>query len=291
MRGSAAAAAPVHVLLDPALPVEVADRVRPLLAGAGLEIRATPPARLMLSRLPHGNEAPLRAVLFDGRLGADVLPQLERPGPVLLLAAREEGTPSAWELQLLAEMLGDAPLLVRREGVRGLEVAAVSGLRTAAAMAEKVAREHGAANTAALRAADVSHELAANALLDAPVGPDGKPRYAFHRSGGPIALEDACHVRFAHDSGRLLICAQDRFGRLRRGPLLNAVRKLWTPARVEASGGGAGLGLLRCLQSADLVAARVDAHRRTEVLCAVDLGPGRRRTEAPKSVLLVGVEP
>ncbi len=55
--------------------------------------------------------------------------------------------------------------------------------------------------------------------------------------------------------------------------------------RVDASGGGAGLGLRRILEHSDVVAVRVAAGRESRVLCVVDLGEARRRATQPKSLL------
>ncbi|NVJ03376.1 hypothetical protein HV824_35505, partial [Myxococcus sp. AM009] len=55
--------------------------------------------------------------------------------------------------------------------------------------------------------------------------------------------------------------------------------------QVDASGGGAGLGLRRILEHSDVVAVRVAAGRESRVLCVVDLGEARRRAAQPKSLL------
>lgn len=77
----------------------------------------------------------------------------------------------------------------------------------------------------------------------------------------------------------------DRFGGLRPGPFARALGGWGGRVQVDASGGGAGLGLRRILEHSDVVAVRVAAGRESRVLCVVDLGEARRRATQPKSLL------
>lgn len=265
-------------------PVPRPEAFRDLLTSCGLGLITTGGEAYVRAR---GSARSVRLCTFDGRLpslAAAPLPD----GPTAFLACRADGpAPSDWELKLLTAFSGAAPFLSGALAAeRVLKVSALAVMAEASALADKLVRDQGGSAAAALVAADVTHELVANALLDAPVGPDGAPRYAYHRPSAPIDPEDACRVGFRVEGTHLLVSAIDRFGRLERAPVASALQRIGRSARLEVSGGGAGLGLLRILQHSDLVAFRVEPRTRTEVLCAVDLGPDRRRTAALKSLFL-----
>lgn len=137
---------------------------------------------------------------------------------------------------------------------------------------------------------DVVHELAANALLDAPADAKGNPKYA-HRRGPDvqIAPEDACEVFAAVEEDRIYLGARDRFGRFDPKFLARAIEGLDERARLNTSGGGGGLGLRRMVEQSDLLAVRVVPGKMTQMLCVVSLQPIRRRRATPKS-LMVRVE-
>ncbi|HLL55176.1 MAG TPA: hypothetical protein VK447_16590, partial [Myxococcaceae bacterium] len=84
--------------------------------------------------------------------------------------------------------------------------------------------------------------------------------------------------------GRIYLLATDWFGRLTPAPVAAAVAGLDGRAKVNATGGGAGLGLRRMLEQSDVYAVRVRPGRVCQVLCAVDLGHARRRATHPKSL-------
>jgi hypothetical protein len=147
-------------------------------------------------------------------------------------------------------------------------------------------QEAGGTKTAAQLAEDVLHELAVNAMLDAPVDAQGQPKYAHRRTEvQEVALEDACELGLAVDGSRLYVEAVDRFGRLTTGPFARALDSYGGRVSVNSSGGGAGLGLRRMIEHSDAIAVRVVRGRETRVLCAVDLGDARRRGAFPKSLL------
>ncbi|MBE4751537.1 hypothetical protein G4177_25520 [Corallococcus sp. ZKHCc1 1396] len=237
--------------------------------------------------LRHGVAHMPRLVLFDGRLGAALVPLLEREPAALLLATREpDGEPSAWEVALLSSLLRGSsllPLQVRTGRARLTKVAEVG---PACEAASEAVLEAGGSRVAAGLVADVAHELAANALLDAPVDEAGVPRYAHRRDQvREVAPEDACLLEWGVGEGRAWVQGVDRFGRLKASPLIRVLRSWGGKAQVDASGGGAGLGLRRILEHSDAVAVRVVPGRATEFACAVDLGEARRRAAHPKSLL------
>ncbi|QRO02612.1 hypothetical protein JRI60_21035 [Archangium violaceum] len=262
----------------------------PSLAPAALE-QATP--SLVRSGLPlvsggGRTRAPARElVLFDGRLGPSHAALLERTPPALLLATREPGgTPSAWEMRVLASLLRGESLMPPGAAVAKLWLERVVDLKGASSEAAALVEASKGSRSAASLAAEVMHELAANALLDAPVDASGTPLYAHRReSVQAVAPEHVCQVSFAVGEGGIYLEAVDLFGRLTPGPIARAVASLGGRMQVNASGGGAGLGMRRILEACELIAVRVVPGKETRMLGVVGLGEARRRAALPKSLL------
>jgi hypothetical protein len=190
------------------------------------------------------------------------------------------------DLSILVGLLKGAPLIPEFDGVERYYVGTLPGLRTASERVRTQLEEAGAPRGAAEACADVMYELAANALLDAPVDGSGAPRYA-HRRDDPalrISPEDAAVIAFGVKGAHVFLGAVDRFGRLGPEPIARTLDGLGGRAKVNSEGGGAGLGMRRILEQSDLVAVRVVPGRTTEVLCAVELREVRRRAQGSKSL-------
>ncbi len=230
---------------------------------------------------------PRRLVLFDGRLTPAHAESLRREPPALLLASRgPEGRPSAWEVRLLGALLRGRSLLPEGAAVTRHRLQRVADINTTADVAAAAVRQAAGSRAAAGLVADVVHELGVNALLDAPVDAKGQQRYAHRRTEvSEVADEDACELAYTVEEGRMWLEVVDRFGGLRPGPFARALEGWGGRVQVDASGGGAGLGLRRILEHSDTVAVRVAAGRESRVLCVVDLGEARRRATQPKSLL------
>jgi hypothetical protein len=228
-------------------------------------------------------------VLVEGALGAAHAELLRSQPPALLLACREgAGVPSSWELRLLMKLLSGQPLLPQPAGgVKWMTLDRVSDLGAAADEARSAAQSAGARRAAMELTADVMYELAANALLDAPVDEQGRPRYAYARDKVQrVAPEDACTVALAVEGDRIFLEAADRFGRLTAAPFRRALESLGGKAQVRPDGGGAGLGMRRMLEHSDACVARVIPGKQSKVMCVVEFGDARRRGMNPKSLLL-----
>ncbi|ABF87807.1 hypothetical protein MXAN_4558 [Myxococcus xanthus DK 1622] len=263
------------LIADESLSPVLVEQAAPVLAQGGMA----------LCQGPGSPSGPRRLVLFDGKLTPAHAEALRGEPPALLLATRaSDGRPSPWETRLLGDLLRGAPLLPAGASRHRLQsVADINATGEAAAQAVTQAR---GSRTAAALVGDVVHELAANAMWDAPVDAQGQHRYAHRRSEvREVAPEDACELSFVVEEGRMWLEVVDRFGGLRPGPFARALGGWGGRVQVDASGGGAGLGLRRILEHSDVVAVRVAAGRESRVLCVVDLGEARRRATQPKSLL------
>lgn len=275
---SLGAATGLHLIADPSLDPTVLQQAAPVLARSGLPLvvgpgRARPQTRALM--------------LFDGRLGPAQASLLAQDPPALLLATREPGgLPSTWEMRVLSSLLRGESLAPPGAAVVKLWLERVMDLKVAASEAGALVEAFKGHRNAAGLAADVMHELAANALLDAPADAQGTPFYAHRReSVRTVAPEHICQVSMAVGEGGIYLEAVDLFGRLGPGPIARALASLGGRAQVNASGGGAGLGMRRILEHCDLIAVRVVPGKETRMLGVVGLGEARRRTALPKSLL------
>ncbi len=224
-------------------------------------------------------------VVYDGRLAPASASLFARRQGALLVAQRDESGPAAWELELVRRFVTRAPLLPSAATVEELELVSMECLSRVADRVRHLVAAAGGSQADQDVGSDVVYELGANALLDAPVDEAGQPRYAHRRHESPqIARDDACRLELAVDEGLLFVCATDRFGRLTPDPISRTISGLGQRAKVDASGGGAGLGFRRLIDNGDVLAARVVPDRSTEVLCVVSLTEIRRRSAGMKSV-------
>lgn len=265
------------LIADESLSAAQLEQAAPVLAQGGVS----------LHQGPAPSAVPRRLVLFDGRLTPAHAQSLRREPPLLLLASRgPDGRPAAWEVRLLGALLRGVPLLPEGAVVTRHRLWRVVDINVSADAASAAVRQARGSRAAASLVADVVHELGVNALLDAPVDAQGQQRYAHRRTEvSEVAAEDACELAYAVEDGRMWLEVVDRFGGLRPGPFARALEGWGGRVQVDASGGGAGLGLRRILEHSETVAVRVAAGRESRVLCVVDLGEARRRATQPKSLL------
>ncbi|WP_093524485.1 hypothetical protein [Stigmatella erecta] len=268
------------LIADPSLAPTVLEQVAPTLARGGVALQTG------LDGAEAARHA-RRLVLFDGLLGPAHADLLSREPPALLLATRgAERGPTEWEAMLLGAVLRGGSLVPEQGSVVRQRLRRLVDIQHAAEAASMVVEEAGGSRTAATLAADVLHELAVNAMLDAPVDAQGQPKYAHRRTEvKEIDAEDACELALSVAEGRIYLEAVDRFGRLTPRPFVQALASYGKRVQVNASGGGAGLGLRRMIEHSDAIAVHVSQGRESRVLCAVDLGEARRRAALPKSLL------
>lgn len=141
-----------------------------------------------------------------------------------------------------------------------------------AALVERVAesvRGTGQSPRVASMAMLISDELLSNAVHNAPVDAEG----AYYRRELPRDAElelDERHqvqLRWASDARYLAIEVTDFFGSLERGTILGALSR----SQVNASGGGAGMGISLTYRSCDHLVFNLAPGKRTEIVALINV--------------------
>jgi hypothetical protein len=188
-----------------------------------------------------------------------------------------EETPREWELLLIGRRLHRheaAPFgAFLSWGYVGFKDAVrdSAGRDLAVAHTQKFVERLGAPRRLGEMFAELTHELLMNALYDAPIDAEGRPRHAHDRKA-PVTLaeDEAAALRVASDGVRLCIQVADPFGRLERRHVFQGLAR-GLGGQLDRSGGGAGLGIVTCLQSAGALVFDVVPGHRTEVTGVLDL--------------------
>jgi hypothetical protein len=135
-------------------------------------------------------------------------------------------------------------------------------------------------------AAQLADELIMNAIYDAPLDAHGRQRYA-HRRRDAIELEPSEYpiFGFGSDGARIVISVTDPFGHLSREAVFGGIHRGLTTGTMDASGGGAGLGMLLIHNTAKVLFIDVVPHRTTQVTGVIDLDvPSTQLRRLPGSV-------
>jgi hypothetical protein len=149
------------------------------------------------------------------------------------------------------------------------------------------------------RITEVTYELLMNAMYDAPVDAQGRPRYAFDRQRAITLTEvEAPVVRLGSDGLLLVVEVTDPFGLLSRQHVVRGLlrgRRAGSSAEgevVDVSHGGAGLGLFKVYSSSAALLTEVHHKQLTRVLSVhdLDVSPRELRT-LPCSLHLFDVPP
>lgn len=205
-----------------------------------------------------------------------------------------ESAPRPWELLMVARrLLGQAgaqvPAVPREAFVDWGHAAFGQEVRSSAERDAVVAtiQERVAALQVPRRVAEMfgelAHELIMNAMYDAPVDPQGRPKYAADRKA-ELRLEDRerPYVWLATDGSRLVLQVSDPFGRLQRKHVMDGLARGLAGGEMDQSHGGAGLGMMMCHNSAAFLVFDVRRGVRTEVTAVFELDLNLRefRTQA-----------
>ncbi len=248
-------------------------------------------AALPLAQILCWSHGPMDRAIAAARSHARVLGvlawpsflSLPRPWELALAVRRalRAGDHGDWICQI-RQLFASAPVTRKFKPGSSSERELVNGT-----ISELAARA-GATGRLISRISEVSHELLMNAMYDAPVNHYGEPRYAHDRR---IELKLDAHevptVRFATDGIMIAIQVSDPFGRLTRANVLASIARGQEAARIDdpgriidASHGGAGLGLWRIYSSSAVTIVDVIAGHATSVTVVfdIDIGPRESRT-------------
>jgi len=200
-----------------------------------------------------------------------------------------ESPPRSWEILMVARRLagnaGAAPLGayldwgyssfdldVRSTADRDAAVAKIQEFVTALQLPKRIGEMFG----------ELAHELLMNAMYDAPIDAQGRPKYAGDRKADiKLAESERPTVRVATDGSRLALQVRDPFGRLERRHVFDGLAR-GLAGEMDQSHGGAGLGMMVCHNSSSAMFFDVVRGRSTEVTALFELDMNLRelRTQA-----------
>jgi len=130
---------------------------------------------------------------------------------------------------------------------------------------------------------ELGHELIMNAIYDAPVDGQGRPKYAGDRKADVrLADSERPAVRVATDGSRIVLQVRDPFGRLERRHVFDGLARGLAGGEMDRSHGGAGLGMMVCHNASSAMFFDVAPGRHTEVTALLELDMNLRelRTQA-----------
>ena len=133
---------------------------------------------------------------------------------------------------------------------------------------------------------ELCHELLMNAMYDAPVDEQGRPKYAHDRKNSiHLEAEEAPTVRIASDGVKVVLQVTDPFGRLGRHHVFGGLVRGLKGGEMDVTGGGAGLGMIKVYHSTVSTLYDVVRGRKTEVTGVFELDMNLREFRTlPKSV-------
>lgn len=137
---------------------------------------------------------------------------------------------------------------------------------------------------------ELTHELLMNAMFDAPVDSQGRPKYAGDRKAR-ISLDptEAVIIRCASDGMRLVVSVTDPFGRLRRQAVFGGIARGLRGGEMDTTNGGAGLGMLYIYRSSAITVFDVVPGERTQVTSVFEIDTNQREfRNLPRSVHFFG---
>jgi len=201
-----------------------------------------------------------------------------------------DSPPRAWEILMIARRLAGTAaspplsgyldwgfssldLDVRTTADRDTAVHRIQEFVSAMQLPKRVAEMFG----------ELGHELLMNAMYDAPVDGQGRPKFAGDRKAD-IRLADGERpaVRVATDGSRLVLQVRDPFGRLERRHVFDGLARGLAGGEMDRSHGGAGLGMMVCHNSSSAMFFDVAKGKHTEVTALFELDMNLRelRTQA-----------
>jgi hypothetical protein len=222
----------------------------------------------------------IETTAIDHVLGRKDFESTPRPWEVLMVARRLAGrssvsaSASAPPLSAFLDWgFAAVELDVRTTSDRDLAVARLAELVNQLGVPKRIGEMFG----------ELAHELLMNAMYDAPVDSQGRPRYAGDRKA-EIVLEthERPTVRFGTDGTRLVLQVRDPFGRLERWHVVDGMARGLAGGEMDQTHGGAGLGMMVCHNASSAMMFDVAAGKHTEVTALFELDMNLRefRTQA-----------
>ncbi len=225
-----------------------------------------------------------QAALYGAGDELDVPTLLEHAGVAALLGLRQASGRMDLESELLglASHLRGQPLLPLQAyllwGAQAFStgITNIGGRDAAEARIVKLCTEHlNISRRVADNIGEVVHELITNAMYDAPIDREGRPRYAHDRTAHiELPAEDRVTFRYGTDGIRLCIETADRFGRLRRSDLVRSLKRA-AAGQVNQGQGGAGIGLSLVYRTSQTLQVDVEPGHRTRVTSVMELDAAR----------------
>ena len=202
-----------------------------------------------------------------------------------------DSAPRSWELAMVLRRLlgsvGEPPplgaYLAWGATMHEMTIGTSAARDHAIARVQELVGGLGVPRRLAEMAGELAHELLMNALYDAPVDADGRPRFAQDRKADvALAQGEQAILRFGTDGNHVAIAVRDPFGRLERDHVMGGLARGLSSGELDTRGGGAGLGMMVCHNASTALFFDVVRNRLTEVIATFELDLNLRelRTQA-----------
>lgn len=189
-----------------------------------------------------------------------------------------DSPPRAWEVLMVARRLGSntpAPLSAYLDwgfSSQDIEVRTTADRDSAVAQIQLFVGSLQLPKRIAEMFGELGHELLMNAMYDAPVDAQGKPKFAADRKADiKLGETERPTVRVATDGTKLVLQVRDPFGRLERRHVFDGLARGLAGGEMDQSHGGAGLGMMVCHNSSSAMFFDVARGRHTEVTALFEL--------------------
>jgi hypothetical protein len=121
----------------------------------------------------------------------------------------------------------------------------------------------------------VADEFVSNAIYNAPIGTDGKSRFAHVPRTQNVSLDpgESVTVKFCCDGRRLGISTTDPFGSISQETILDYLAKCFRKAedQIDQKSGGAGLGFYQIFDALSHFVVNISPGKRTEMIGLIDI--------------------
>jgi anti-sigma regulatory factor (Ser/Thr protein kinase) len=187
---------------------------------------------------------------------------------------------------LQGEVFGMARYLAPNTHVREQSFHASESKEGLVAMVQAAGREARLDDRLIDQLATVTDEMVTNALYNAPVDEQGRPRYADWPRTRPVTLspDERAVLSIGADTQRVTISVSDPFGSLGPDCVMDYLAKCFGRGsdQMDEKAGGAGLGMYLMFNSLSQFVVNIAAGKRTEMIGIVDI-PSSYREFAGRS--------